>query len=374
MTTEATKRGASADSQQEPAVRTIEDTPRFSEIDSMAERFEQNRNDERDGVLATDSDQASMHAAIDEARGTTTVEPDADTPESEAAPGVDDDAATAPVMENYIVEHNGQQMFKTLVDGQEVLVPLDRARAQLQKHEAAEVRLQIAANRSRNLDEREEQIRVNEAALHNRSANIHEDLPSNPDVGDQEDLRNGAREVISSMFSDTEEEAADKLVNFITDKISGSPQTPVETGTLVDAAADRAVEKIDERDTAKDAVSGYEQFQKDYPDIMADQNLFLVADTMTDEIAREHPDWVQSQVMAEAGKRTREWAGGNKPSEDLTVENDLNDRQDRKDDLVPMPSAAASAQSADIRPTEVEGAQSPKDALNEIKQSRGQMT
>ena len=42
-------------------------------------------------------------------------------------------------------------MFRTLVDGKEQFIPLDRARAQLQKHLAADIRLQQASERQQQL-------------------------------------------------------------------------------------------------------------------------------------------------------------------------------------------------------------------------------
>ena len=111
-----------------------------------------------------------------------------------------------------------------------------------------------------------------------------------------------------------------------------------------------------------------------------------MADDMTEILEREHPDWDMTQIMDEAGKRTRAWvkdisgqpqdtgdtptpAPGNQNSHvsDATT----NTRLERKAGLVRMPTPAAGAQYHEPEP-ENEDAQSPQDAFDELRRSRGQ--
>ena len=68
--------------------------------------------------------------------------------------GLPEDLKEDPLAE-YIVMDGDAAMFKTKVDGEERLIPLDAARSQLQKHVAAEVRLARVAAERKDLDVRE---------------------------------------------------------------------------------------------------------------------------------------------------------------------------------------------------------------------------
>ena len=269
-------------------------------------------------------------------------------------------------------EENNTPMFVTKVDGKEVYIPLDRARQQLQKHTAAEARLQQAAEQKKALDDREARILVNEQALESRikeQSNAHH--PSGPatDVSDQ-DFQAEAEEVVQSLFNGTPEEAAEKLAAVLQNSRTPQGQT-VDTEAIVAQAAVQTRQTLAAEDAETDARKGYQTFKTDYPEIASSKKLFDVADGMTEEIASE---WNiegrmfrTSELMAEAGKRTREWAHSMKaPEEQGSKPN--NDRHDRKRKLRPMPTS----QSQRMTPVEEEPAQTPTDTLAEIKKARGQ--
>jgi hypothetical protein len=386
MRDEATTQGASVPDK--PAAdETVErtPTPRETAVIDIADKFEQQRETDRDELHAVDSEQKQMHDDIVteqelSAEGATiTPMADAQVPGDEKieTPGAQENLQTDPMEEYIVTNDDGVQCFATVIDGQQKLIPLDAARQQLQKRESGEVRLQQAAERGRFLDERELQIQASERALQERFEKTEiETPPPQPDVGDRETLRKGAQDVVTSLFSESEEAAADKLVDFIVDNRTpqASAPAPIDTGKIADDAANAAVEQLDKRVVARDAKTGYEDFQTSYPDIMADPNLYHVADDMTDEISAEHPNWPQSKVMSEAGRLTREWAAKLKGGAEASTTGDLSntDRQDRKGELVRMPTAAAGATSS-IAPDEAERAQTPKEALNDIRKSRGQV-
>src|ERR1035437_153829 len=104
---------------------------------------------------------------------------------------------------DYVVRVDGKPMFRTLVDGKEQFIPLDRARAQLQKHLAADIRLQQASERQKQLDAREQSIRNVEATFKNR------ERPSADAPAFDDDRM--AVELVRSLVSEPEEKAAARM-------------------------------------------------------------------------------------------------------------------------------------------------------------------
>ena len=263
---------------------------------------------------------------------------------------------------DYVVRVEGKPMFKTLVDGKEVLVPLDRARAQLQKHLAADIRLQQVSDRQKQLDAREQSIRTVEATLKTRVTQ-----PVAPVVDDQS-LDTEAIELVRSLVSEPEGKAAARLAKTLKSIRASQPQ--VDTQAIVRQASDEAVKTIAARDNDKALGEGFEQFTKDYPDIAGDSDLFALADRKTNAISAANPTWKPGQVMLEAGKQTREWMKNlGVPAKGAAPVDAPNNRQQRKQTLVPMPQA----RSARPAPTEqADREQSPQEALAELRKSRGQ--
>jgi hypothetical protein len=265
---------------------------------------------------------------------------------------------------DYVVRVEGKPMFKTVVDGKEVLVPLDRARTQLQKHLAADIRLQQASERQKQLDAREQSIRNVEATLKTRSA--HPSAQQAPVIDDAA-LDTEAVELVRSLVSEPTDKAAARLAKTLKTIRASQPQ--IDTAAIAKQASDEAVRTIAERDNVRAHGDGFNQFTKVYPDIAGDSDLFALADRKTIAIAEENPSWTPQQVMFEAGKQTREWMKNlGVPVKGTAPADAPNNRQQRKQNLVPMPQA----RSARPAPTEEEADQSPQAALAEIRKLRGQ--
>jgi hypothetical protein len=264
----------------------------------------------------------------------------------------------------YVVRVEGKPMFKTLVDGKEVLVPLDRARTQLQKHLAADIRLQQAAERQKQLDAREQSIRNVEATLKTRSAHPSASAP----VVDDTALDTEAVELVRSLVTEPEGKAAARLAKTLKSIRASAPQIDIDAITR--RATDVAVQTIVARDNERAMSTGLEEFTTSYPDIASDSELFAVADRKTNAIAEEHKDWSPKQVMLEAGKQTREWLKSiGAPVKQVASGEPPSNRQARKQNLVPMPQAR-SVQPA--RPAESTEDSSPQAVMSEIRKSRGQ--
>lgn len=406
----ATQQGAVSNANVKIEVRP---TPRDVAIEAMTKRMEDARVDELQEAVESDPGLAATQNAInsqieesnqqaeregllvrpdpylDGAASREAMHPPEDPPAAEEIPA---ELAGYPLAE-YIVMENGQPMFQTKVDGQQQLIPLDQARRSLQIGAAAAARMSEATAIKRSLDERALKLSAGEAALQARMKEAPaatSAAPVTPPTGlSDDDLLDEANEIFNTAFSGTEAEAAKKLGKTLM-KIRDAATTPmqprIDAQAIARQAATMAVGAVDDRARKKDVHKGYEGFKTDYPDIMKDPHLYKMADDMTDEIAKEHPEWDISQVMDESGKRTRAWVNNLKGIEDTgnpapepTDENanavttipTQETRQERKSGLVRMPAAATGAVHQKVT-VEDEAEQSPLEALKELKASRGQ--
>ena len=257
-------------------------------------------------------------------------------------------------LEDFIVRQAGKPaMFKTVVNGQVRLVPLETARTQLQKHLSAE---QLFEKRKRELDAREQALTVRAAQ------------PVVQPVNDAE-IDTEAQGLVRSLLSDSEEVAAKKMAATLK-KIRQGATPQIDVNAIGQAAANVARREIAAEDTQRALTTGLSKFQQTYPEISEGSELYLIADRKTEAIAEEHPEWSPEQVMLEAGKQTRDWVAslGGKPGPKPTVRT-LQDRQQLKQGLKPMPQSR-SARPAPAQDDNAE--QSPQDAMAEIRKSRGQ--
>jgi len=264
----------------------------------------------------------------------------------------------------YVVRVDGKPMFKTLVDGKEELIPLDRARQQLQKHLAADVRLQQAAELRKQLDAKAAALKETEAQLKARQSTAQAPTELNFDAE--------AVEIVRSLVTEPEDKAAARLAQTL--KTIRQAAAPVDVDAITKRAAEVATRTLEEREQSRALKNGFDTFTSSYRDIASDPELFAIADRKTDAIAQEHPEWDPGQVMLEAGRQTREWLKSiGAPVKDTAAPNaqsgTTSNRQQRKEGLRPMP-ATRTARPA---PTDTkEDSYSPADAIAEIRRSRGQ--
>jgi hypothetical protein len=342
-------------------------------------RFLSSNTDPRARAMAAAMEQEAKGEALDVDRGHRDLSEMGGENEAEPTEVVDGAAKVQPFVEpakpaqrvthkgddplgEYVVRKDGKPFFKTLVDGKEELVPLDRARAQLQKHLAADVRLQQLAEQRKALDARE-------VALRQRETKGHPSAPKAPVIDDSK----LARDLVRSLVSEPEGKAAEKMAEtFKAIRQASGPQ--IDLAEIRRQAADEARQAVVAERQREAFASGFDRFQQDYPDIARDSDLFALADRKTETISVEHPEWTPVQVMLEAGRQTREWLTsiGAKPAAvpnpKLPASVDPV-RQQRKENLVPMPQPRgqrALATQSD------EADDSPTATLAEIRKSRGQ--
>lgn len=392
MTNGATQpQGAPADPQQAappvdtkaPAPLKSAPNPRDAVIDAMDEKIHGERIEEQNEFITEHAEELGMQPIQQAA------------PPAEPDPNADGAQAVAPMhppaeppapdpipqdlqdhqMASYIVMHEGVPHMKAKVHGVDKLIPMERVQQQAQKLEAAEVSMQNAAVLQKDLAQREEWIRQNEAALKTRADQLATP-PPDPGV-DDETLVTESRDIIKTLFSGDEDEAAQKLAGLMKRSRAPTQVAPaIDTTQIANQAAGIAVAQMTDRDLRADANTGLEQFGERYPELMADPVLYNMTDNMTDVVEAEHPEWKPSQIMLEAGKRTTEWLNKQRgitppgePPPQPPAGNDLT-RQERKDNLVRIPNPALGAQSP--HGEVAEDVQTPADALKEIRESRGQ--
>jgi len=173
--------------------------------------------------------------------------------------------------------------------------------------------------------------------------------------------------LVRSLVSDPEAVAAKNLEKVLGKIRAVTPQ--IDTNAIAALAASRARQEIAVEDNQRALSVGLSKFTSSYPDIAADPDLFALADRKTNAIAEEHPEWTPEQVMLEAGRVTREWVTGisGRPRNPTLQNNTLQDRQQRKQNLKPMP------QSRTARPAPVEPIDdSAAAAVAEMRKARGQ--
>lgn len=296
-----------------------------------------------------------------------TIEDDEESDDEEGQdPPVEEEESSdteADPLAQFVVVKGGKPMFRTKVDGVERLIPLTTAQAQLQKHEAAETRLQQASERNKALDNREARLRQEEAALVQKKK-----TPPPETDEDDPDLEEEARTLAKVLLTEPEDKVAESLAKTLK-KLRQAPKAPsVDANEIVSTAVKVVRKQMVDESFAEDQVEGIKAFERDFADINGDPNLYRYADALSDTIAQEHPTWKPSQVMAEAGKKTREWVAslkGGKPAPGLKS----NDRLKMKQGLTPMPKSRSVKRQAPVQKREDN---SPQAAMNEIRKSRGQ--
>ncbi len=300
--------------------------------------------------ISTDRGQGRQR--VEEERLPVTQDADPGVAQAVEATQVDDQGRDP--LEDFIVRQAGKPaMFKTIVNGQIRLVPLETARTQLQKHLSAE---QVFEKRKRELDAREQ-------ALNTRAAQP----VFTP--ADDASIDADATDLVRSLVSDSEAVAAKKMAATLR-KIRQGATPQIDVNAVARQAAHVARQEIAAEDTTRALATGLTKFQQAYPEMTEGSELYLIADRKTTAIAEEHPEWSPEQVMLEAGKQTRDWVTsiGGKPVAKTVVKLSP-ERQQLKQGLKPMPQS----RSARPAPAQDENAdQSPQDAMAEIRKSRGQ--
>src|ERR1041385_8254945 len=180
------------------------------------------------------------------------------TDEAEEGADVTDDNAPseADPLADFVVLQGGKPMMKLKVDGKEKLVPLEAARAQLQKGDAAEVRLQQAAELRKALTAKEAELNAREAKLKSQPS-----VP--PAAADDKDLDAEVQGVVDSLFTDNAAVAATKLKSVLV-KVRQAATPSIDENTIRNVAVQATRQTLAEDSAKTNLVSGLKKFQTEY--------------------------------------------------------------------------------------------------------------
>lgn len=265
-----------------------------------------------------------------------------------------------------IYERDGKQYMKLKVDGAEREVPLEKVVATMQKDVAADLRLQQASQRLRDVEAREQELLQMQHRI--------QQSPQLPQAGapgaDNEGLRTRLREALDGLYEGDTDAATEKLAELFAGR-QAPTQQPVDLERAAAVAAERVIQQ---REYQRDLQQGQAQFVDAFPEIVSDPELFNMADNATIRISQEHPDWSPTRVLMEAGNRVNNWLNQQRGSAGqapvAAAPAPANSREANKQGLKPMP--AAQRNNAHVAPREPSLDHSPVGVIGRMRQGRGQ--
>lgn len=192
-----------------------------------------------------------------------------------------------------------QEKYKLKVNGQEKEMTFDQIIAIAQKQEAADARLQEAARRFQELEQREREF---EARASSRQ-------PSAQDVDSQkssQELKELAQQYHEALLDGDDERANELFV-----EIQSGRQAPTQFNP--DEIAQRVYQTVEQKNAEKARLaeirSAQELFANEYSDIDQDPELRDWADRITAKLAQEDPSLSPTQLVTAAGDLVRSKIG-----------------------------------------------------------------
>ncbi|MCF1431343.1 MAG: hypothetical protein LPD71_00105 [Shewanella sp.] len=257
-------------------------------------------------------------------------------------------------------ESTPDETLTVKVDGIEKQIPIDQARAIIQKNMAADKRLHEAAIKKQELENRERQL--NEKEQYQRQNPPFKVDPVDPNVKDK------LQSAIDAVYDGETDDAVEALAEVF----SGRNQATPDVSAISNTVTDNVIKALQQKSFEDEVAKGNQQFQKDFPDIAGDHYLYQVANERTHEMMIEHPDWSPTRIINEAGRITRDWVkqvSGNPSGNGSTA---TTSRREQKKQLQSLPRSAGSVahqpQQKDDLPM------TPKQIIDNMKLARHQAT
>ena len=248
--------------------------------------------------------------------------------EAEMGVKLDDDTpAPDQVTEQLSEPIPAPEVRKVKVDGRELEVPIDDLVATYQKNTAADRRLKEAAEILEQARQLAAQTQVAEP----------EPAPAATPVETPEDLKKQAAELLDKLYDGDKDSASEALVNLLAKARGDSPSTPAPVQAVVDP--DVLTSQVLERMALN---SAFERVKTDYPDIIADPNLEMVAAMQINQrVAAGESRATAMLSVADSLYQSL----GKKPTgrQDDTPKPAKNQRQENLERLDTLPSASAAA-------------------------------
>lgn len=215
-----------------------------------------------------------------------------------------------------------------------------------QKDSAASKRLEQAAARQAELDQREAELAIREQAL----TNLNAAKPASTDNLSVSDDAVG--QVVTALYDGDEEKTKQALKELFAQRPPAIATQPIDPAVIAEQVRQRI--KTDE---------AMQNFGATFTEIVADPVLAQVADTY---LAKELQDGVElNEALTKAGNATREWIKAKTP----VVNPQANtDRVVRKSELDNVPAASLKSGNPE---TPIDGENVASDAIKEMRKARG---
>lgn len=248
------------------------------------------------------------------------------------------------------------------VDGRKERVPRDAVYEQgirtLQKQTHADRRMEQAAVKLRELDERERALEAREREASNATGAT----PPNRDV-----LREKAGDFVTDFLDGSEQGAAEKLVDFA-EVIQPQPQQ-IDEDKIVNRVTEKAERRLDELDEMRNRKRAVEDFVKSRPDIAQNDMLWNAADRFAAQYHHDNPDAGPDEVLAKAAEYVDKHSkgdGGQSPAP--SSDDGFKDKEERKARATETPNAVSHRQ----QPPPAKPRQTGSDIVAEKAKRRGQ--
>lgn len=288
-------------------------------------------------VLERDSVMSDMAARQRETRKREEAEARGEeyTPASEADPDADDDPepkpadAPEPKDELVLLKVNGKELFKSKQEVEDAggVAAIQKALAGDEKLNAAAMRQQELDQRERTLQEREQRITQEEAARKKAPQVQPGPAPTS------EEIAKAAEAMAEDLVLGDTTKVAGALAKMMQQQQPAAqaeqqPQPPIDINQL----SEKITADVQWRTELKTAQT---DFARDFADVSGNPVTRQYANDQTKKIGAEHPDWTPSQILTEAGKRTRAAMGTPAPV------NPLDEKRLRKEQGTdPVPAAS----------------------------------
>jgi len=273
------------------------------------------------------------------------------------------------------------------IDGVDVERPYDDYRAQAQSYVAGSNRLREGVELQKNMRAQQEKLSAWEQSLREKEAQMTQKFvddkaslpPATGAVSDatvsDESITEEARAIVGPLFAGDESQAIESVAGLI--RATRQPTAPpVDTDVLTQEAARIALQSVEQREQAQlesqrtqEAATAYRQFQQDYPELVADANLFKLADAETEIVAALHPEWGVGQVMSEAGKKITERLDAHRQPT-IETSQPASQRSQNKANLQPIPSVRSGATQAAPQ-TKADVVMTPQSVIAGMRSQRG---
>lgn len=243
------------------------------------------------------------------------------------------------------------QSLTVKIDGIEQQIPIDQAKATIQKNMAADKRLNDAVLKQQQLQQWEQRLQQQEQQLQH---------PVNsPDPSTHgEDTKEKLQAAVDALYDGDTDDAVKALSEVI-----GRNTATLTPDQISQQATEQVLKNLQQQKFNEEVAEGNRTFKTEFSDIANDPILHNMADQKTIELMTIHQDWSPTQIIKEAGRQTREWV------KNLTGQSSPT-RAERKQQLQDMPRSTGSV--AYQPPAPSEGPKTPQQVISAMRNARGQ--